>query len=796
MSKRILAFLISALMLLSVCPLGSIAADWDGTAASAFSGGSGSMEDPYELSTAGDIALLIYELDMGNSDYSGVYFEITNDIRMNNESCEFISDTGLIKVSDGKNTAFIGTGIKGDASGENALFDETASKTNYWYASDESIDCVHHYDRETIYSGELYFLHSSYSNGRKDFKGVLDGKNHTVSGAFGYDSGDSAYAEYNGFFMEAVGASIKNLTIADSLFFGSTSGGFAGYAEDSVFNNCVFDGIVIGIGGIVGKAVNSDFIDCVNRGWIFGNGNTGGIVGENTATEENYILSCDNEGTVIYQGDYSATGGVVGKNVFACVEYCENKGCVRGGKYMTGGIVGQLLGGLVNDCVNRGVVDGSEYIGGVVGITDAMDDSFTITECTNYGTVSGTSDVGGILGAMNTYNAGLLKSCQNFNSVSGENMVGGIIGSVLARGETEITTCVNKGYVTANAVVGGIVGSISASNGFTTVSRCINQNEIKAKNNIGGIVGNLYGWSYGAKIEQCYNSATLTGEKAVGGILGYCASKELYGETDPIINMTIENCYNSGWIDTVEKSGGLVGLAERSSGSGRPLNIKTSYNAGEVVASGSNCGRLLGYSDSQINVVDCYYSVDESLEAAYGSASKLSDGSKGLTDTEMTDSASFVGFDFNDVWEIGRYSNYDYPTIIGLSHDTHTHNMSEERDETHHWDECVCGLIENKGEHEPELQDRGDGFSDVSCGICGAFLYVVENEKPDGVLGDINNDGDINQYDYILVKRHYFGTRYLTDDELARADVNSDGNVNQYDYILIKRHYFGTYVIG
>ncbi|MBE6682542.1 MAG: DUF1080 domain-containing protein [Ruminococcaceae bacterium] len=65
-----------------------------------------------------------------------------------------------------------------------------------------------------------------------------------------------------------------------------------------------------------------------------------------------------------------------------------------------------------------------------------------------------------------------------------------------------------------------------------------------------------------------------------------------------------------------------------------------------------------------------------------------------------------------------------------------------------------------------------------------------------GMLGDINNDEAINQYDYILVKRHYFETRYLTDDEMTRADVNGDGNVNQYDYILIKRHYFGTYVIG
>ena len=63
-------------------------------------------------------------------------------------------------------------------------------------------------------------------------------------------------------------------------------------------------------------------------------------------------------------------------------------------------------------------------------------------------------------------------------------------------------------------------------------------------------------------------------------------------------------------------------------------------------------------------------------------------------------------------------------------------------------------------------------------------------------LGDVNNDGAIDQFDYILVKRHYFETRLLTDDELPRADINNDSAIDQFDYILIKRIYFGTYTIG
>ncbi len=81
------------------------------------------------------------------------------------------------------------------------------------------------------------------------------------------------------------------------------------------------------------------------------------------------------------------------------------------------------------------------------------------------------------------------------------------------------------------------------------------------------------------------------------------------------------------------------------------------------------------------------------------------------------------------------------------------------------------------------------------------FIYLTIPEKPpvvepEYILGDVNDDGKIDQYDYILVKRHYFETRILTEDEALRADVNKDNKVDQYDYILIARHYFGTFVIG
>ncbi|MBE6683069.1 MAG: hypothetical protein E7595_02830 [Ruminococcaceae bacterium] len=110
----------------------------------------------------------------------------------------------------------------------------------------------------------------------------------------------------------------------------------------------------------------------------------------------------------------------------------------------------------------------------------------------------------------------------------------------------------------------------------------------------------------------------------------------------------------------------------------------------------------------------------------------------------------------------------------------------------------TCGevLEAAKGHTAGAWVTLSDGSKEQRCSVCNFLLATQPAPENKGKLGDVNLDGAIDQYDYILVKRHYFETRYLTDDEMARADVNLDGNINQYDYILIKRHYFGTYVIG
>ncbi len=63
------------------------------------------------------------------------------------------------------------------------------------------------------------------------------------------------------------------------------------------------------------------------------------------------------------------------------------------------------------------------------------------------------------------------------------------------------------------------------------------------------------------------------------------------------------------------------------------------------------------------------------------------------------------------------------------------------------------------------------------------------------VLGDVNGSGDIEKYDYLLVKRYCMGTFVLDSASLLASDTNCSGGVDKYDYLLIKRHVLGSYTI-
>ena len=53
--------------------------------------------------------------------------------------------------------------------------------------------------------------------------------------------------------------------------------------------------------------------------------------------------------------------------------------------------------------------------------------------------------------------------------------------------------------------------------------------------------------------------------------------------------------------------------------------------------------------------------------------------------------------------------------------------------------------------------------------------------------GDVNSNGLLEKYDYILVKRAIINTIELNEAQQEAADVNENGSVEKYDYIVLKR---------
>lgn len=77
----------------------------------------------------------------------------------------------------------------------------------------------------------------------------------------------------------------------------------------------------------------------------------------------------------------------------------------------------------------------------------------------------------------------------------------------------------------------------------------------------------------------------------------------------------------------------------------------------------------------------------------------------------------------------------------------------------------------------------GHSYENGKCTVCGA---------QEGLIGDVNMDGEVDVMDANLAIAYYYGNVDLSDNLIMMADVNGDGEVDAMDANLIIAYYYGN----
>lgn len=305
-----------------------------------------------------------------------------------------------------------------------------------------------------------------------------------------------------------------------------------------------------------------------------------------------------------------------------------------------GPLCGESFGYLYNCHATNPTVEAvsgadADDVGGLVGDNDG-----TMVLCTvTGGTVSGCYDVGGLVGD----NDAVIMFCRSSADVDGAETgdIGGLAGD-------------NKGYKEnvplSDRINRGIIYNSYATGNVTSTN--------KLGRDPAGDIGGLVGDNKGGSLVNCWATGNVTGlNPQMGGLAGDSKNGDnLLGE---IRKSQIVNCYATGNVtpsNDLPGEGAVGGLVGDIDG-GQVIN---SYCANTVTCGvGNNRNKknaFAGDFDSETVGTGCYF---DSTLAALGVSSELV--ATGKTTAEMMQKATFVQWDFDEVWSIKE--DEGYPTL-------------------------------------------------------------------------------------------------------------------------------------
>lgn len=282
---------------------------------------------------------------------------------------------------------------------------------------------------------------------------------------------------------------------------------------------------------------------------------------------------------------------------------------------------------LGNDIDCSGIADWAP-LGVFTGKLDGA--GYEIQNLTVVGFVNGNAFFGGLLGAK-IYNL----SFTNVNVQT--NFIGGVIAP--SAEDAKIVNVHVQGVVESGALLsytGALIGEINSSQVYYS-SADVN---ITGYRFLGGLVGSS---NNNSTISRSWATGVmdvdfLTDPAVAGGLVGLNT------------NSSITNSYSTMDITSTTGSvGGLVGMNRYDS------SIINSYAAGVLdIGTSVNVGGLVGIIDEDPTVVGSYWDTESTtLGVSIGGTIK--------TTAQMKDETTFVGWDFDHIWDI---TPGQYPTLI------------------------------------------------------------------------------------------------------------------------------------
>lgn len=458
-----------------------------------------------------------------------------------------------------------------------------------------------------------------------------------------------------------------------------STGGLIGYSElpneTDTLRNCSSSAAVEGycnLGGLIGYSKRGVLLDCYATGSVMDNGHAGYNIG-GLAGQACNLVSCHAKGNVS-AANSNHVGGLVGRATLIKSSYATGKVI---GNECVGGLLGDVYGDNISTthCYAIGDIIGKTYVGGLAG------QGRVFTSCHATGKVRGLKYVGGLVGGF-SYS---FINCYSESDVAydGENADGEevYIGGLVGQGN-DLSQCYATGNVQGaqGTYVGGLLGK------GNNVIGCYSAGKVFGGDITGGLVGELSN-----KAEASYSTAIVEGKNKVGGLVGYAfqatierckASGDVFGTKDFVgglvgLNLaSISECYTEGNVNGASNVGGLCG-----GGNG---TCKNCYSRGNVDGVGIGIAGLIGgqqnnytYSSYAIGAVtgsdDATAGVRCNGYPAFENAKNYFDKqatgqSDDTLDTpcsteEMKRIATFVGWDFENIWGRRADINDGYPYL-------------------------------------------------------------------------------------------------------------------------------------